>query len=434
MIHLHFLRAFSFWVDIQVDGCGVRPLRLVLSSMKLRVGILGCPNVGKSSLFNALARQSIAEAANFPFCTIDPNVCRVPLWDPMLEAVGHVGQSEKIVPASMEWVDVAGLAKNAHRGEGLGNQFLGTLRSCSCLCHVVRAFEDPQVIHVDGRVDPLEDLESIQLELLLADQFHVERRLESNKKGMSELEQETLRIILEGLQEGIPARTLSLSQSQQLSIRSMGLLTLKPVMYAWNVDEVDLFLDRNQAEERARSILGRLQHFEPNIDKLALVSAKVESELSQDSNQEQVEYLASIGYESESTEETPAALGASFCHQILPNLAAELLGYSIVYTGPGVPEERSKTTKAHLILTASSDAEGQVDDNGSKQQPKTAYDLAGRIHGEIQKGFLRAEVLQASELINFADWREAKEQGMTRIEGRDYLLKDRDVALIKWKG
>lgn len=405
--------------------------------MKLLVGIMGLPNVGKSSLFNALARQSLAQAANFPFCTIDPNRCLVPCPSEFLDALTawspphDGGQHRNRKPATMEWVDVAGLAKNAHRGEGLGNQFLGTLRECTCLCHVVRAFEDESVlvhqIEEDATsskppalCDPLRDMETIKLELLLADLAHVRRRLERLQDTEEDArERAVLQQIETALQDGIPARILNLSAGQQLLIKSMGLLTLKPVVYAFNVDEVDFFLNRDEAEAKAQQAVREFEAFTASsstsgattsVPYCALVCANVESHLSQCTPEEQAEYLESIGAEA----------AQSLCYQVLPTLVRQLLGYSMVYTGPGVPLERSQTTRAHLI---------------AQSAVFTAHDLAGRIHGDIQKGFLRAQVVAAAELLEQAtDFVHAKELGILRTEGKDYVLQDEEVVLIQWKG
>ncbi len=387
--------------------------------MKLRVGILGLPNVGKSSLFNALARQSLAHVANFPFCTIDPTTCLVPCHDPYLERLA-AWSSHNPRPATMEWVDVAGLAKNAHRGEGLGNQFLGTLRDCTCLCHVVRAFEDPNVLvhQVEDSsstrlCDPLRDLETIQLELLLADLAHVQRRLERISPQDNQDERLVLEQIKLALQEGIPARALMLSATQEASIRSMGLLTLKPVVYAFNVDEVDFFLNRQQTEQKMQETVKEFQsslaEYSNDSSLATLVCANVESRLSQLTMEEQLKYLSSIGLDT--------SLEYPLCDQVLPNMVQQHLGYSIIYTGPGVPSERSRTTRAHLIRSL------------------TSYDLAGRIHNEIQKGFLRSQVVHADQLMEQAtDFVQAKELGILRTEGRDYILQDGEVILIQWKG
>jgi GTP-binding protein YchF len=312
----------------------------------------------------------------------------------------------------MEWVDVAGLAKGAHRGEGLGNRFLGTLRDCTAVCHVVRAFEDPNVVHVDGKVDPIQDMEAIHLELLFADMAHVERRLEKNNVPLEE--RATLEQVAEGLEQGIPARALGLTKEAEFSIKSMGLLTLKPVMYAFNVDEVDYVLGRDEMTSKVQEIMQKLDcsyYDASGNDSWTLVSAKVEAELSLLSKEEQLQYLASLGVEDDDMDYQQL-----FSYNVLPTMAKHLLGLSVVYTGPGVPPERSKTTRAHLVSTG-----------------LTAEGLSGRLHGDIEKGFIRAEVTPAPILLDLPNYTAAKEAGCIRTEGREYKLDGDEVVLIKWK-
>jgi len=406
--------------------------------MKCRIGLLGLPNVGKSSLFNALAQQSIAAAANFPFCTIDPNVAPIPVPDVYLDPLGTMAGSRTQRPATMEWIDVAGLAPNAHKGEGLGNQFLGTLRECHALCHVVRVFEniegsnrdeDSVVHHVTGCVDPIQDVQLIQLELILADLDHVQRRLA--KTTCQGTERETLERILVRLEAGAPARTLNMSAEERLSIKGMGLLTMKPVLYAFNVDEVDFTLGRVQAENRIQNeILPQISQHSPGgsststvtTDMYALVSAKLEAELYLEypDSQERYNYLLSeFGIADDGATGSIHEMENLFSFNILPSKVLELLDLALVYTGPGVPPERSRTTKAHLFSPL--------------QEAWTANDLAGRLHGEIQRGFIRAEVVSAPELLQFDSLAEAKEAGRVRTEGRNYPIAPNDVVLIKWK-
>jgi GTP-binding protein YchF len=375
--------------------------------MKIRVGTLGLPNVGKSTLFNALARQSIAQAGNFPFCTIDPNITPLTIPDPYLDHLGTLAHSVKTVPATIDWLDVAGLAKGAHRGEGLGNRFLGTLRECHALCHLTRVFEDSNVVHVDGTVDSVGDIEAISLELLFADMAHVERRLQKDK--VPEEERAVLEQVAVGLEQGKPARALNLSQDQQFQIRGMGLLTMKPIIHAFNVDECDYVLDRDSTINRIETeILPKLEFFDPTTDLWTLVSAKVEANIATLSTKEQSDYFQSLGVD----DFDPALLS----YIQMPSLVMQLLDLSVVYTGPGVAPQRSRTTKAHLI-------------SGSL----TADGLAGRIHGEIEKGFIRAEVISAARLLEHDNYVAAKESGGIRSEGRDYELHNRDVVCIKWK-
>ncbi len=384
---------------------------LTTASAKVRVGILGLPNVGKSTLFNALARKSLAQAENFPFCTIDPNTAPIAVPDLHLESLGKFAGSERTVPAFMIWIDIAGLAKGASRGEGLGNKFLATARECDCIVHLVRAFEDPSTIHVEGKVDAAADAEVINLELVLADAEHVSRRLE--KTSCQGEERAALEAVAMGLSAGVPARSIGLSEAAKRSIRSMGLLTLKPVLHAFNVDEVDLFFDRAAAKARAAAVVGSLQHNDPDRDLYALVSAKLEADISRGSRAEQRDYLASLGLEEA---EGATALHDLLSYRSLPLMIQRLLGLSLAYTGPGVPPERSRTTRAHLF----------------RQGALTAAGLAGRIHGDIERGFVHAEVAPARALLEHASYADAKSSGCIRTEGREAVLSDEDVVLIKW--
>ena len=413
--------------------------------MKCRIGLLGLPNVGKSSLFNALAQQSIAAAANFPFCTIDPHVApNIAVPDPYLQALGKHSVTQR--PATMEWIDVAGLAPNAHLGEGLGNQFLGTLRTCHALCHVVRVFEDGNgtsdavVHHVTGRVNPVQDVELINLELLLADLEHVQRRLDKLSSSLQRdddtTEREVLQRIHAVLEAGQPARTLSYTADERASIQGMGLFTLKSVLYALNVDEVDFTLGRAQAVERIeREILPQLginlnrrdnqdenESTTTTRDMYALVSAKLEADLYEKMSdpQERYEYLSKeLGMDGDVGITSWQDMEQPLSYNVLPNKIKRMLNLALVYTGPGVPPERSQTTKAYLFSPT--------------LEAWTAHDLAGRLHGDIQRGFIRAEVVSAPDLLSFDSWAAAKEAGRIRTEGKQYRLAPNDVVLIKWR-
>ena len=411
-----------------------RPTKITLPSidshnrlhMKVRIGLIGLPNVGKSTLFNALARQSIAQAANFPFCTIEPNVAPVTVPDPYLQRLGQSAMSDKTLNAVMEFVDVAGLVKGASRGEGLGNRFLATIRECHAVCHVIRNFEDPEIVHVAEKgIDPIQDAEVINLELVLADIAHIERRLE--KTTCQGDEREALDRLLPQLQKGLPARAVGLSVSEQLAVRSMGLLTLKPVVYVFNVDEIDFLLDKATSEAKAQQMMDQIQYCDTTTDTFAVVSAKLEAQISRlETPAEQIRYLETIiAVEDLPTCDDPSEhdpsltrIPIAMSYNVLPTTILHILRLFLAYTGPGVPPERSRTTKAHLL---------------SEQKGLTTLQLAGRLHGTIAKGFMRAEVISASKLLEYESYNDAKDAGAIRVEGKDAVVANGDVICIKWK-
>ena len=384
-----------------------------LLQMKVKVGLVGLPNVGKSTLFNAIVQKSIANAQNFPFCTIEPNVAPIPVPDTMgqLDKLKTLAQSKKAIPATIQLVDVAGLVKGASRGEGLGNKFLATVRECDIIIHVVRAYKDDDIVHVSGEVNPVDDAEVVNLELLLADLAHVQRRLE--RTTCTGLEREVLSKIEKALEEGQPARSIGLSHEEIFETKSMGLLTLKPVIYAFNVDEVDYALDRDAAMELAQQYMQQIQYCSVDTDSYLLVSAKLESELSSLTTEERNEYLESIGVESSNDD-----FEEQLSYHTIPLLVKDVLNLALLYTGPGVPIEKSQTTKTHMIR---------------KHKHLKAIDLAGRLHGDIAKGFMNAEVISALDLVQYENYNAAKDDGQIRMEGKDYVLEDDDVILIKWK-
>lgn len=402
-----------------------------------RVAIVGLPNVGKSTLFNALARESVARAANFPFCTVEPN--RAPAVPVLSDADRRLGEdlariagSRRFVPARLEFVDVAGLVKGASRGEGLGNRFLATVRECDCVVHVLRVFPNGDVVHVDGRVDPVVDAGIVHDELLLADAAHVERRLErtSAKKNDDDdddkrRERRVLETILEGLREGVPARFLGLSDEEKAAVRSMGLLTLKPVVHAFNVDDADVAFGRDEAEERVRRLAAEIAE-EREPDPFVLVCATLEEELaSRDDAVARVSELC--GTDERESRELVRTLGS----RVLPDLVARrLLSLSMCYTGPGVAPERSRTTKAHLFRSSSLSPSGNDGDGSSGL---TAAGLAATIHGDLERGFVRAEVVSAKDLVECGSYNEAKDAGLVGTHGRDYEIRPNDVVLVKWR-
>eukprot|EP00562_Extubocellulus_spinifer_P030383 CAMPEP_0178721294 /NCGR_PEP_ID=MMETSP0699-20121125/24233_1 /TAXON_ID=265572 /ORGANISM="Extubocellulus spinifer, Strain CCMP396" /LENGTH=375 /DNA_ID=CAMNT_0020371891 /DNA_START=242 /DNA_END=1370 /DNA_ORIENTATION=- len=371
--------------------------------MKIKVGIVGLPNVGKSTLFNALAKRSLAQASNFPFCTIDPNVAPIAIPDPYLQPLGVLADSRRTVPATIDWIDVAGLTEGASRGEGLGNKFLATIRECDVICHVVRSYEDDNIVHVDGKIDAMADAEVVNLELVLADLAHVQRRLD--KASCQDEEREGLEKAAECLGKGMPARSAGLSDAELFSIKSMGLLTLKPVMYAFNVDEVDFFFDREDAQREAERVVESLQYCNSRA-LCVIISAKVEAEISSRSEEERDEFLSSLGVEPDRDDQRFTTEGNGFARSFIS-----------LYWPRRPTREKSNDQSART----------------AKKKELTAEGLAGKLHGTIQKGFIRAEVVSAPELLEYPSHFAAKEAGCVRTEGRAYVLAPDDVVLIKWK-
>lgn len=379
--------------------------------MKTKVALVGLPNTGKSTLFNAIAQQSIAESANYPFCTIEPNTTPIPIPDDNLPKLATLANSKKALNAKIFLVDVAGLVKGASRGEGLGNRFLATVRECDLIIHVVRSYIDEDVIHVDGKVDPVADAEVVNMELLLADLAHVQRRLE--RSTCIGDERGVLLKVEKGLKEGFPARSIGLSPEEALTIKSMGLLTLKPVVYAFNVDEVDFTMNKQEALRAAEECMRQIQYCDLKTDAFTVVSAKLECELGLLGLEDRNAYMESISIDD-------SAPSSGYVEQLsyhtLPLLVKDVLGLSLVYTGPAVPPERSQTTKAHLISSSGT----------------TASDLAGKLHSEIQKGFICADVTNVTELVQYESYNAAKENGVVRMEGKQYVLMDGDVIYVRW--
>jgi GTP-binding protein YchF len=373
----------------------VNQLLLIKSKfIMLQAGIVGLPNVGKSTLFNALVANAKAEAANFPFCTIEPNVGVVSVPDDRLGVLAKISQSVKIIPTRMEFVDIAGLVKGASQGEGLGNQFLANIREVDAIVHVVRCFDDDDIIHVSGSVDPERDIEVINLELALADLSQVEKRSERAKKQSKgnkdqQVEIEVLEKIVALLNEGKPARNLKLTEEEELLIKPLGLLTRKPIIFAANVSEEDL-ASGNDWVKKVDAIATQ------EGAKVVIVSAQVEAELLELPEEEQLDYLASLGA-------TEGGLKS------LIKATYELLGLR-TYLTTGPQETRAWTIHAGM----------------------KAPQAAGVIHTDFERGFIRAETVAFADLVATGGMQAAKEKGLVRSEGKEYVVQEGDVLLFRF--
>jgi GTP-binding protein YchF len=356
----------------------------------LSCGIVGLPNVGKSTLFNALLKKMAAQAANYPFCTIDPNVGIVDVPDPRLAVLSKISKSHKLVPATITFVDIAGLVKGASEGEGLGNQFLTNIRETDAIIHVVRCFEDDDVIHVAGKVDPIADIEVINLELILSDLQMAENivgRLEKQMKGKKEYIPivETMRKAISHLNQNKPLRTLSLTDEERECIQDYPFLTDKKVLYACNVAESSLPSMENEFVQKVRTYAAA------EGNKVVPICAKLEEEVAQLSDAEAVEFLQSLGLEETGLNR-------------LIKAAYEILGL-ISYLTTGEIETRAWTIA-----------------KGTK-----APQAAGKIHTDIEKGFIRAEVVSYKDMVACHGKSGARDAGKLRAEGKDYVVQDGDV-------
>lgn len=359
---------------------------------ELSCGIVGLPNVGKSTLFNALTR-AMAASANFPFCTIDPNVGVVDVFDPRLSVLSTLSKSHKIIYASMRFVDIAGLVKGASEGEGLGNQFLTHIRETSAIVHVVRCFEDENIIHVEGGVDPIRDIETIHLELILSDLQIVQNtmtRMEKQLKSKRELLPtfQALEKVRAHLDANHPVRSLILTEEEKELLKPYPFITQKKVLYVANVAENDLPSMDNRFVQAVR------EYAKKEGSLVIPICAKIEAEIAALDAQEQKEFLNSIGLEETGLDR-------------LIHASYELLDL-ISFLTTGEIETRAWTIK-----------------KGTK-----AAEAAGEIHTDIQKGFIRAEVVSYNDMVKYQGRNGAKEAGKLRAEGRDYLVQDGDVVLF----
>jgi|SRR5688572_2987918 len=363
----------------------------------LRAGIVGLPNVGKSTLFSALTAQTAALAANYPFATIEPNVGVVPVPDERLEPLAKLVKTSVIVPATVEFLDIAGLVRGASKGEGLGNQFLANIRETDTVVQVVRCFTDEGVVHVEGSIDPQRDIETIQIELALADLATAERRRDKalkNVKGGDKTARAELSVldkIQPVLEQGKSARTVSLSEEERVVARSFFLLTMKPTIYAANVDEGTLASPEQHEGVRAVRKIAEQEGAE-----CLVICAQLEAELVALPPDERIDYLKSLGVE------------GSGVDRLIKN-AYHLLGLMSFLTA-GEKEVRAWT----------------IPQNTRAQQ------AAGVIHSDIERGFIRAEIVSYQDLIRVGSNAAAREQGLTRLEGKDYLMQEGDVVNFRF--
>ncbi len=364
--------------------------------MALTAGIVGLPNVGKSTLFNAIT-QAGAEAANYPFATIDPNVGVVEVPDARLDKLTEMYQPKKMIPTTFEFTDIAGIVKGASKGEGLGNKFLANIRQVDAICHVVRCFDDENITHVAGRVDPLDDIQTINLELILADMETVEKRiarvekLAKQKNKEAQAEYEILTMLKETFENELPARTIDFNEEQQKIVKGFQLLTMKPVLYVANIGEDDV------ANANKNKYVQVVQDFaEKDHAEVVVICARIEEEIAELEPEEKAAFLQELGIQESGLDQ-------------MIRKAYHLLGLATFFTA-GVQEVRAWTFK-----------------KGMK-----APQCAGIIHSDFERGFIRAETVSYDDLVAYGSFNKAKEAGKVRLEGKDYIVQDGDIMHFRF--